>query len=224
MKCSNCQKGPIFGARFQCLDCPNFNLCEDCEKSTSHKHSLLKVTESKEKKVKHDVKCSGCQKGPIFGARFQCLDCPNFNLCEDCEKSTSHKHSLLKVTESKEKKVKHDVKCSGCQKGPIFGARFQCLDCPNFNLCEDCEKSTSHKHSLLKVTESKEKKVKHDVKCSGCQKGPIFGARFQCLDCPNFNLCEDCEKSTSHNHSLLVSKHPFHLNLSFSTETCDSSL
>jgi uncharacterized protein YaaN involved in tellurite resistance len=39
------------------------------------------------------------------------------------------------------------------------------------------------------------KTLKNNVKCSGCEKGPIFGARFQCLDCPNFNLCEDCEKA-----------------------------
>jgi len=35
------------------------------------------------------------------------------------------------------------------------------------------------------------------VKCDGCE-GPIFGIRFKCQTCPNFDLCEGCRGTGLH--------------------------
>lgn len=34
--------------------------------------------------------------------------------------------------------------------------------------------------------------VHHRYVCDGCRAHPIIGARFKCLDCPNYDLCETC--------------------------------
>ena len=31
-----------------------------------------------------------------------------------------------------------------------------------------------------------------DTKCNACAASPIKGARYQCVQCPAYNLCEDC--------------------------------
>jgi hypothetical protein len=37
----------------------------------------------------------------------------------------------------------------------------------------------------------------HDYACDDCGR-PIVGIRFECLHCPCFNLCENCEFRTGH--------------------------
>lgn len=41
--------------------------------------------------------------------------------------------------------------CHLCGVCPIKGARFKCLQCQDFSLCEDCEDSNEHEHVLLKL-------------------------------------------------------------------------
>lgn len=33
---------------------------------------------------------------------------------------------------------------------PIKGLRFKCLDCPDFDLCEECYNKEIHKHHKMK--------------------------------------------------------------------------
>jgi len=44
------------------------------------------------------------------------------------------------------------VTCDGCQR-PIFGIRYKCTECFDFDLCEDCEALQFHpaEHALLKI-------------------------------------------------------------------------
>lgn len=52
-----------------------------------------------------------------------------------------------------------------------------------------------------KVTKSKESvssevdatSVHVGVSCDGCGKSPLSGVRFKCVNCDEFNFCEDCE-------------------------------
>ncbi|CAD8113398.1 unnamed protein product [Paramecium sonneborni] len=36
--------------------------------------------------------------------------------------------------------------------------------------------------------------------CDGCQVHPIIGSRFKCLECPDYDLCEECQVKNLHNH------------------------
>ena len=49
--------------------------------------------------------------------------------------------------------IHHGVKCSLCQKYPIIGIRFKCLQCNSYDLCETCEAKFGEKHGhiLLKL-------------------------------------------------------------------------
>jgi len=44
----------------------------------------------------------------------------------------------------------YGITCDGCQKSPIVGRRFKCLQCFNFDLCEDCE-AKGHDHPMVRI-------------------------------------------------------------------------
>ena len=47
------------------------------------------------------------------------------------------------------------VTCDGCEQ-PIRCIRFKCLECPDFDLCQPCERSDKHnEHMMLKVVKPK---------------------------------------------------------------------
>ena len=48
--------------------------------------------------------------------------------------------------------------------------------------------------------------IHHGIKCYLCQKFPIVGIRYKCLQCKSYNLCEDCEKKEGMNHGHLLLK------------------
>lgn len=55
--------------------------------------------------------------------------------------------------------------CKGCEMSPISGIRYQCPECPSFNLCMNCEDKIPHEHSLLKVKKIvEEDKEKEDFR------------------------------------------------------------
>jgi hypothetical protein len=46
----------------------------------------------------------------------------------------------------------HQVVCDGCNIDPIVGVRYKCAECPDFDLCSDCEAKGEHgHHTFLKV-------------------------------------------------------------------------
>lgn len=47
-----------------------------------------------------------------------------------------------------------NIKCNGCIAFSIRGKRFKCLQCPDFNLCEKCEKKVKHNHIMIRFSES----------------------------------------------------------------------
>ena len=42
------------------------------------------------------------------------------------------------------------------------------------------------------------------VTCDGCEKCPIVGVRYKCVQCPNYDLCADCEAKHIHSHHLFT--------------------
>lgn len=63
------------------------------------------------------------------------------------------------IHKSRIKKINNEehtgVICQGCKKIPIIGIRYKCSVCPNYNLCENCEKENEetdgHPHIFLKI-------------------------------------------------------------------------
>ena len=54
--------------------------------------------------------------------------------------------------------IHHGIKCDLCQKFPIVGIRYKCLQCKSYNLCEDCEikEGMNHGHLLLKLRDNRQ--------------------------------------------------------------------
>ena len=54
--------------------------------------------------------------------------------------------------------IHNGIKCSLCQRFPIIGIRYKCLQCKSFDLCEECEKTQGmkHGHLLLKLRNNKQ--------------------------------------------------------------------
>ena len=52
--------------------------------------------------------------------------------------------------------VHEGVECEGCEMNLIRGLRFKCLECPDFDLCEECYYKV-HKHHKMKRKTAKGK-------------------------------------------------------------------
>ena len=49
------------------------------------------------------------------------------------------------------KGAQHSAICDGCNQ-PIFGLRYKCLVCPDYDLCEKCEKKALHsEHDMIRM-------------------------------------------------------------------------
>ncbi len=49
-------------------------------------------------------------------------------------------------------KTHQNVACDGCGASPLFGIRYKCSVCPNFDYCETCEDRLTHEHAFIKIT------------------------------------------------------------------------
>ena len=121
------------------------------------------------------VTCDNCQQNISGTVRYKCLQCPNFDLCPDCEEKTAVRdgkihpsnHLFLKmraeaqeygssnaVVLNRSTLVHTGVRCRSCNAEPIVGVRYMCSVCPGVNFCEKCEVREGHekfKHPLVKV-------------------------------------------------------------------------
>ena len=65
-------------------------------------------------------------------------------------------------------------------------------------------------NKILKVCEEmrdylrdKEKPVHQGVFCNICQMQDIRGIRYKCFTCTDYDLCETCEKTHTHEHNFV---------------------
>lgn len=128
--------------------------------------------------VHEGVKCDMCNKDNITGVRYKCMECPNYDMCENCHlsslrsttsllpHSTDHKpdHMTLRVGKAfcskkllllsnREQMVHKGIHCYHCNRQNICGWRYLCVQC-GVNICEVCERMCEHPviHPLLKMT------------------------------------------------------------------------
>ena len=120
--------------------------------------------------ARHAATCNLCDK-TIFGARYKCLECPDFDLdseCYDTNVRALHPgHKFVRLQSPRDYVVpsvapplapRHrHVRCDGCQREPIVGVRYRCMhpSCADYDLCADCEALPipvhPHDHPLLKI-------------------------------------------------------------------------
>lgn len=141
--------------------------------------------------------------------------------------------------------VHRNIFCDGCNVGPIVGKRFNCMVCPDFDFCEQCEAKKMHNHPMMRLNTPMQQWKLHKLKkkFSKVNKEPVhpvgffpfrgfgprggFGGHGPCVRKPHFhkqhnpanNLEERADKLQMLNFMLgdtinqqekeaLVDKHP----------------
>jgi len=139
--------------------------------------------------VVHFAYCDNCNNSQfISGVRYKCLECPDFDLCEDCmEKKVHAIHGFRKITESVHP-------CPGRRNVPT-----RWTPCRGVSTCTEPE-----------VPVAPESVVHPHVYCDGCNNGQYLrGTRFTCAVCRDFDLCSACEAKgfTNATHSAMHLMH-----------------
>lgn len=188
ISCDGCLQG-IRGMRYKCEQCPDYDLCGSClpllhtsDLHPSHHTFQAMLHRGLDNRVKfsqdygvsndrHPATCDLCSQS-IIGVRWKCLNCPDWDCCSSCSTSILDLHpghSFVKISRPSDyvdptgQTSRHGVRhphivCDGCDQS-IRGTRYKCMhpDCPDYDLCENCEASptTSHprNHPMLKTKE-----------------------------------------------------------------------
>ena len=61
--------------------------------------------------------------------------------------------------------IHSDIKCNNCGAYPIIGYRYKCIECPNYNLCDECEKIVSHEHNFIRYVNQESEEKKYSYEC-----------------------------------------------------------
>ncbi|KAF9162476.1 hypothetical protein DFQ26_003530 [Actinomortierella ambigua] len=192
----------IRGTRFKCLDCNNYDLCQTCiasadklhpnhtfgaikkpngaiqssvvvvDHSTTMSSSSSSSSSSSERPAKHMASCDICLNH-IVGTRHKCYQCPDYDLCQGCLRlaSTHHKgHNFIPIAFPGQIDIKVDqtphygVVCDGCNQD-IYGVRYKCGNCADYDLCGNCEAKEAHGHDpnhiFLKIRRPVETRLAH---------------------------------------------------------------
>ena len=59
--------------------------------------------------------------------------------------------SVIRAEISSAREDGHNMECSNCRCKPIYGVRYSCKTCFEYNLCSECEEVVQHEHLLLKL-------------------------------------------------------------------------
>ncbi|KAG0366769.1 hypothetical protein BC939DRAFT_455694 [Gamsiella multidivaricata] len=167
--------------------------------------------------VHPNVYCDNCLN-TVRGTRWKCQDCDNYDLCQNCHKVAGLRHPchtfkpIEKYVEMTERgsttpsrqfgqhAMQHHASCDLCLNS-IVGVRHKCFQCPDYDLCQGCLPlaKTQHKgHTFIPIAYHGQIQVKVDqtphygVVCDGCDND-IYGVRYKCGNCADYDLCGNCE-------------------------------
>ena len=108
-----------------------------------------------------EVICDGC-KGRIFGFRYKCTKCKDYDLCNEChEKGIHREHSFDKLRPYDN--IFEGWSCDICNTKDLQDKCFLCKECSKerfdnkneFCLCLKCETTHSKTHTLLEYSTNK---------------------------------------------------------------------
>eukprot|EP00731_Ephydatia_muelleri_P030989 Em0022g503a len=150
------------------------------------------------------VACDGC-KGPVCGIRYKCSVCPNYDLCSACKGKGGHAEHKMTVIRGARDRRHLGVTCDACE-GPIYGTRFKCIVCPDYDLCYECKRNGCHMEHKMTTVRGPQDHRHHGVTCNVC-KGAIYDTRYKCITCPNYDLCWSCMEVGHHrDHCMRIIK------------------
>ncbi|RIB22561.1 hypothetical protein C2G38_1998633, partial [Gigaspora rosea] len=131
---------------------------------------MASVSYQKSVNKNHSAYCDNCEK-LIFGTRFKCMYCENFDLCKKCESHCNHdvSHAVIKIKwpihnkiyrslflphHTNESMTLSKVSCDNCHKSLMYSVKYKCEHCKDFNLRDNCEPTYEHdpKHAFIKYT------------------------------------------------------------------------
>lgn len=263
--CDACCRRDITGTRWKCEVCFNYDLCDECYKRGKHyqDHPFLRIRKpggsaervpprKKTNKLDrttivkgddrfHGITCDACDQRNIPGIRWKCDVCADYDLCLDCYIDNKHAtHAFLRYDRPNGRSIKvpprhlpsdveagampHDgIVCDVCREDGIFGTRWKCLLCYDYDLCSSCYAGGKHnqEHAFLKLnkpggvaTRVPPRKttarsqlsyfIPGDVTfdgifCDSCGREDMVGPQWKCDVCANYDLCTFCYLSNEHN-------------------------
>ncbi|KAI0033814.1 hypothetical protein K488DRAFT_46854, partial [Vararia minispora EC-137] len=174
------------------------------------------------KPIHRGVHCDICGK-TIEGVRHKCLDCPDYDLCTSCiTQARINGRATIQPGEvrvhptgtpaaqpsepSAVGPVVHHATCDLCESS-IVDKRFKCLQCPDWDVCEQCFSIVDEQHpghGFVCVTDPlalrQYQRVRcaprpyHHARCDECDTN-IIGVRYKCMHpaCSDYDLCAKCE-------------------------------
>ena len=129
------------------------------------------------------VDCNKCEKPIRIGIkRYKSKKTANYDLCEKCFNTQKDDLNLGDFFEMKnlvDEDVLHQYhSCNHCHCEPIWGTRFQCLNCENFDLCEACYDANFQSEKKLHDIQHKFKPIEVPLLANGlpahCDKKFFF--------------------------------------------------
>ncbi|KAF2686211.1 hypothetical protein K458DRAFT_387213 [Lentithecium fluviatile CBS 122367] len=170
-----------------------------------------------------------------------CTTCDDYDLCMQCHMTNKHGHhpghafkaatadtampALADFLCNAGRNVRHSAVCDGCEKF-IYGVRHKCLNCPDWDFCSECIKSSKFihpGHRFVPIYEPLAEPVNggnrhYGIYCDGplCKdkenQSYIEGIRYKCAVCHDKDFCANCEAHPSnrhnHTHPLIKFKRP----------------
>lgn len=217
MTCDRCKKDICEGLlRYKSRRQRNFDVCTECidavlqEQQGSVAEYFKLENAAQEDVLHHYHKCDRCGIEPVWGVRFQCLQCDNLDYCENCydeiiESQTGCFAHIFQAHEQPQAghglPVHHGKRCVSCYQKPILGLCFICADCAHLVLCQTCFfncsfrefdqiKGHDSKHKIEIITLA-QKSFKLSI-CQSCGRSPLVSPKYKCDSCFSYELCERC--------------------------------
>lgn len=213
--CNSCVQELPDKEFLHCLSCDDFDLCKACFTGDKHGHHpqhafapavegtpmpseiLRRLAPGRDQR--HHAICDGCDKF-IFGIRHKCLDCPDWDYCNDCVLNAGFVHPNHRFAPIHQPLAEAHIRatirpshygiccdgplCNGSSKAYIVGDRFKCAVCHDTDFCANCEANPANTHNkthpLIKFkTPVRRVEVKTKGEDENGQKMPVMGDRLR---------------------------------------------